>query len=86
MTAHMERLLRKFGESVEGTKRVLELNPDNPAVMALRDLFAAKSEDPRVASFSRLLYDQAVIAEGSKVSDPAGFGKRLGELILAAAK
>jgi molecular chaperone HtpG len=84
MTAHMERLLRKFGEKVEKTKRVLEVNPDNPAVMALRDLFTNTPADPRVTSFSRLLFDQAVIAEGSKVSDPVEFGKRLNEIMASA--
>ncbi len=86
MTAHMERLLRKFGESVEATKRVLELNPDNPAVIALRDLHSSTPADPRVTAFARLLFDQAVIAEGSKVADPAGFGKRLNDLIASAAR
>src|SRR6516225_6821710 len=86
MSAHMERLLRKFGEKVEGSKRVLELNPNNPAVAALRDLHAAAPADPRVATFARLLFDQAVIAEGSKVEDPAGFGKRLSDLLATAAK
>jgi molecular chaperone HtpG len=86
MSAHMERLLRKFGEKVEGSKRVLELNPDNPAVAALRDLHAVTPADPRVATFARLLFDQAVIAEGSKVVDPAGFGKRLSDLIATAAR
>src|SRR5262249_6390548 len=86
MTAHMERLLRKFGEKVEGSERGLELNRATRAVAALRNLHAAARADPRVAAFARLFYDQAVIAEGSKVADPAGFGKRLNDLIAASAQ
>ncbi|QEL16164.1 molecular chaperone HtpG [Limnoglobus roseus] len=86
MNANMERLMRKFGQAVEENKRVLELNPANPAVTALRDLHAANPDDPRVESFARLLLDQAVIAEGSKVTDPVGFAKRINELMTASLK
>ena len=67
-------------------KRILELNPDHPAVQALRDAARSKdADDPRVEAYGRLLYDQAVIAEGSKVKDPAGFARRINELIAKAA-
>jgi molecular chaperone HtpG len=37
--------------------------------------------DPRLETYTRLLYDQAVIAEGSKVKDPAAFARRINELL-----
>ncbi len=83
MTAHMERLMQRFGEDATGGKRVLELNPDNPAVEALRTLHEKAPTDPRIAAYALLLYDQAAIAEGSKVPDAAGFAKRINDLILA---
>jgi molecular chaperone HtpG len=83
MTAHMERLMQRFGEDATGAKRVLELNPENPAVEALRTLHEKSATDPRVAAYGLLLYDQAAIAEGSKVPDAAGFAKRINELIAA---
>ena len=83
MTAHMERLMQRFGEDATGGKRVLELNPDNPAVEALRTLHEKSPTDPRIAAYALLLYDQAAIAEGSKVPDAAGFAKRINDLILA---
>lgn len=86
MNANMERLMRKFGQPVEENKRALELNPDNAAVIALRDLHTANPDDPRVESFARLLLDQAVIAEGSKVADPVGFAKRINDLMTASLK
>ena len=81
MTAHMERLMRRMGEGAGRAKRILELNPDNPAVAALRDLHTRAPSDPRVGGYARLLFEEAVIAEGSKVADPTAFARRINELI-----
>jgi molecular chaperone HtpG len=81
MTAHYERLMRKLGRVEEGSKRVLEINPAHPAVAALKAVFDANAADPRVESYGRLFYEQAVIAEGSKLKDPAGFSRRVNELM-----
>jgi molecular chaperone HtpG len=86
MTAHLEQLMRRWGEDTSGPKRVLELNPDNEAVKAVRAVFEKDATDPRVETYAKLLYDQAAIAEGSKVPDPAGFAKRVSDLIAANAK
>jgi molecular chaperone HtpG len=87
MSAHMERLMQRMGrgEDMPPAKRVLELNPSHPAVQTLRVLSEANPTDPRVESFGRLLYDQAVMAEGSRVKDPAAFARRVNELIAAQA-
>jgi molecular chaperone HtpG len=83
MTAHLERLLHRMGRTVEAQLRVLELNPLHPAVIALRDRHAADPQDPLVDVHARLLLDQALIAEGSKLRDPAGFAKRINTLLTA---
>ena len=72
MSAHLERLMQRMGRADEaaGAKRILELNGEHPAVVALRELHEKNADDPRVETYGRLLYDQAVIAEGSKVKDP----------------
>jgi molecular chaperone HtpG len=80
-SAHMERLMQRMGRGTGSAKRVLELNPDNPAVGALRELHSRTPADPRVEAYARLLFDQAVIAEGSKVADPSALSKRLSDLI-----
>ena len=87
MSAHMERLMQRMGRGGEmpASKRVLELNPDHPAVAAVQKLHAADPADERVDSLGRLLYDQAVVAEGNRITDPAGFARRLNELIAKAA-
>ena len=83
MGAHMERLMRRMGksENLPEAKRILELNAEHPAVLALETLHAKDPSDDRIEKYSQLLYDQAVIAEGSKVKDPAALSKRINELI-----
>jgi molecular chaperone HtpG len=85
MSAHMERIMERMGrgEEAPASKRVLELNPNHPAVQGLLNLAKANSEDPRIESFGRLFYEQAVIAEGSRVKDPSAFARRINELIAA---
>ncbi|MDB5309276.1 MAG: htpG [Gemmataceae bacterium] len=86
MTAHMERLMERFGRGEGRSKRVMELNPNNPAVEAARELHSKDSKDPRVGAYARLLFEQAVIAEGSKVADPAAFARLVNDLITRDAK
>ena len=51
-------------------------------MQALEKLLAKDANDARLAKYARLLYDQAVILEGSKVKDPLVFAQRLNELLL----
>ena len=83
MTAHMERLMERMGRGAEmpDNKRVLELNPDHPVVAAIQKMAEKDALDPRIESYGRLLLDQATIAEGSKIKDPAAFAKRVNALI-----
>jgi molecular chaperone HtpG len=84
MSAHLERLMQKWGGGADLTpsKRILELNGEHPAVLALRKLYEKDPQDARLEGYGRLLYDQAVIAEGSKVKDPAAFARRINELLV----
>ena len=87
MGAHMERLMKRMGrgEELPPRQRILELNGKHPVVQAVRRLYEENPEDPRVEEYGRLLYDQAVIAEGSPVQDPAAMAKRINHLIEVAA-
>jgi molecular chaperone HtpG len=84
VTAHMERLMQRWGkgEDFSGGKRILELNPGHAAVQALLRLVEKDAQDGRIDGYARLLYDQAVIAEGSRVKDPAALAKRINELLV----
>lgn len=90
MGAHMERLLGRMGRGAEvpQSKRILELNPQHPVVQAMQTLANEPSEAGRLSTYSRLLYDLAVIAEGSRVADPGAFARLINGLIAkdAAAK
>lgn len=83
MSAHMERLLHRIGRGndVGDAKRVLELNPEHPVVQGLLARHAADAADPLVDTAARLLLDEAVVAEGSRVKDPAAFARRVNELL-----
>jgi molecular chaperone HtpG len=83
MSAHMERLMQRMGrgEEMPASQRILELNPDHPIVSALREIAEKDATDPRIETFGHLLYDEAVIAEGSKIKDPAGFARRINLLM-----
>ena len=83
MTAHMERLMERMGRGADlpDQKRVLELNPDHAVVKRIQAIAEKDALDPRIASYGLLLLDQATIAEGSKIKDPAGFAKRVNDLI-----
>jgi molecular chaperone HtpG len=84
MGAHLERMIQRMGKGHElaPAKRILELNPDHAAVQALQKIFDQDPKDERLEKYGRLLYDQAVIAEGSKVKDPLGFAQRINDLLV----
>ena len=85
---HLEPLLVTRGRADEtaGSRRILELNGEHPVVEAMRELYEKNAEDQRVEDYGRLLYEQAVIAEGSKVKDPTAFARRINELLVKDAK
>ncbi len=83
-SAHMERLLRRAGRGDEApaSERILELNPDHALVQGLQRLYEVSALDPRVGQLAEILYDQATIAEGSRVKDPAAFARRVNEMLV----
>jgi molecular chaperone HtpG len=82
-SAHLERLMRRMGQGTNRVppKRTLELNPEHPVVQRLLSLFTADAADARVEQYGLLLLDQATIAEGSAITDPAGFARRMNALM-----
>jgi len=76
MGGNLERLLKSAGQKVNHTKPILEINPHHPMVKRL------KHEETRFADWSYILFDQALLAEGGQLEDPAAFVKRLNELLL----
>ena len=83
--AHTERLLRAQDQDVPATQRILEVNPGHKLIRHLRELQGRGGHDDRVGEWIELLYDQALVAEGSPVEDPAAFSRRVTQLLEKAA-
>ena len=81
ISANLERVLRAAGQAVPNVPLVLEINPEHPIVTRLKD----ETDDARFKDWSHILFDQAMLAEGGHLDDPAGFVRRLNELMLAMA-
>ena len=81
LSAHLERLLRDAGQSVPTSKPYLELNPHHPLVARLQ----GETDTGRFGDLTHLLFEQAMLAEGGQLEDPASFVKRLNALLLAMA-
>ncbi|SDY56618.1 molecular chaperone HtpG [Nitrosomonas sp. Nm58] len=76
MSGNLERLLKSAGQKVPNTKPILEINPYHPMVQRL------KYEEAKFSDWSNILFDQALLAEGGQLEDPAAFVKRLNDLLL----
>lgn len=76
LSGYLKRMLEEAGQAAPDTKPILEINPNHPLVQRL------KSNDAHFDSWAHLLFDQAALAEGGKLSDPASFVKRLNEMLL----
>jgi molecular chaperone HtpG len=82
LSNQMEKLLRAAGQPVPSHKPILELNPDNPMVQRLK----IEVDKSRFEDWVRILFDQAVLAEGRQLEDPATFVKRFNHLLMELVK
>ena len=80
----MEELMRRMGQKVERKKRILEVNPKHALLTKLRCRLVEDPKAPDLESYARLLYGQALLAEGSQLPDPAGYGRLIAELMTKA--
>jgi len=77
MGGNLARILKAAGQKVPLAKPILEINPGHFIIKRLN------SADARLADWAQILYDQALLAEGGQLEDPAGFVKRTNQLMLA---
>jgi molecular chaperone HtpG len=80
-TKNLERILKAAGQEVPELKPILEINADHPIVKRL----AQEPDDARFGEWCQILFDQATLAEGGRIEDPAAFVRRLNDLLLTLA-
>ena len=85
MNANMERIMKAMNQAVPESKRVLELNPAHPILTAMASIHKQDQNAPALADYADLLYDQALLTEGSQIKDPLRFTKLVSELMVKAA-
>jgi len=83
LSGNLLRMLKAAGQEAPESKPILEINPNHPLVTRLKYEDASGA---RFADWAHILFDQAALAEGGSLSDPASFVKRLNEMLLAGAK
>ncbi len=78
MSGNLERMLKAAGQQVSASKPILELNPEHPMVAKLKD----EQNDEQFGDWTSILFDQALLAEGGQLEDPASFVKKLNAMLL----
>jgi len=82
MSGNLERILKQAGQQISTSKPILELNPHHPLVEKLK----AEQDSDRFSDMAFILFDQALLAEGGQLDDPATFVSRLNQLLLEMSK
>jgi molecular chaperone HtpG len=77
LSGNLLRMLKAAGQQAPDTKPILEINPQHPLVLKL------KYEDKQFDDWAIILFDQALLAEGGQLQDPAAFVKRINQMLLA---
>jgi molecular chaperone HtpG len=81
LSGNLLRMLKAAGQSAPESKPILEINPNHPLVTRLK--YQDAEQGSQFADWSNILFDQAMLAEGGSLSDPASFVKRLNEMLLS---
>ena len=77
MALHMQRLMREAGHEIPVDAPVLEINTGHPLLQRLE----AETDEARATDLALLLHEQAVVAEGGQLEDPAAFVQRMNRVI-----
>ena len=76
LSGNLARMLKAAGQKAPSSAPILEINPHHPVVLRL------KTEEKRFDDWVSVLFDQALLAEGGQLDDPASFVKRINQLML----
>ena len=81
LSPQLEAMLRQAGQEIPERKPILELNPEHQVLIQLGKRFEENPTDPKIADSARLLFGQAVLAEGGQLEDPSGFSELVNQLM-----
>jgi molecular chaperone HtpG len=76
LSGNLLRMLKAAGQQTPDTKPILEVNPEHPLLLKL------KHDDKQFDEWTNVLFDQALLSEGGQLNDPAGFVRRINQLLL----
>jgi len=78
MALYMQNLMKQAGHDMPTNKPILEVNPTHPLIQRME----AETDDEQFADWADIVFDQALLAEGGQLEDPAGFVNKLNKLML----
>ncbi len=79
LSGNLERMLKAAGQKTPESKPTLEINPTHGLIERLK----AEKDDAKFNDLTHLLFDQALLAEGGQLNDPASFVKRMNSLLIS---
>ncbi len=79
MSANLQRVLQQMGQEAPDTKPILEVNATHPLVEKMDQ----EPDEDLFADLAKVVFDQATLAEGGQLKDPAAFVHRLNKLMLS---
>jgi len=77
VSGNLARILKAAGQKAPMSQPILEINPKHPVVLRL------KYEEAKFDDWASVLFEQALLAEGGQLDDPATFVKRINDLMLS---
>jgi len=78
MAVHLQQVMKQAGHALPAVKPILEVNPDHPLVVHLKD----EQDQEKFSEWSHLLFEQALLTEGGHLEDPTAFVKRMNAILV----
>jgi molecular chaperone HtpG len=85
LNAHMERIMRSLNQEVPHSKRIMEINPDHPLLLRMKEIYDGDPGAAVLGDYIELLHGQALLTEGSPLKNPTRFANLVSELMVKAA-
>jgi molecular chaperone HtpG len=83
MGINMEKIMKAMNQDVPPARRIFEVNGDHPLIATMRKLHAKDAKHPKLADYTAMLYDEALLTAQLPLEDPLAFAKRVSALMVA---